>query len=329
MASRSKRIKGGTGFDLGVLLGQQREPFAIHIDCIQADVDEHFGTVAQFQANRMERTFHNHGNGRVCRGDDSIARRFDSDAVAHHLLREGIVRYFADVDEVAGDKGFQLHGTVVFIDGSDGFSSRSCRRFCRSFFRFRNRAFYGCRHFPFHEGVEVAADIGHGQADDDLDGVTVLDQAEGTGIGELAGRSDLIRVVDRDAQAGCAVGDFADVIRTAEAIEEDLGLQGIGTAGNAFLFHFFLGFVFRFGEQFVFAAIIGTARRGQIEVKDEEAEDDEVNGRKAEANGNLQNVGPGMIAEQGNPVLDEAIDEAAAEVARQADEIERRRQGSR
>ena len=175
----------------------------------------------------------------------------------------------------------------------------------------------------------MAADIGHGQADDDLDGVAVLDQAKGTGIGELAGRSDLIRVVDRDAQAGCAVGDFADVIRTAEAIEEDLGFQGIGTAGNAFLFHFFLGFVFRFGEQFVFAAIIGTARRGQIEVKDEEAEDDEVNGRKAEANGNLQNVGPGMIAEQGDPVLDEAVDEAAAEVARQADEIERRRQGSR
>lgn len=80
----------------------------------------------------------------------------------------------------------------------------------------------------------MAADIGHGQADDDLDGVAVLDQAEGTGIGELAGRSDLIRVVDRNAQAGCAVGDFADIVRTAEAIEEDLGFQGIGTAGNAF-----------------------------------------------------------------------------------------------
>ena len=36
-----------------------------------------------------------------------------------------------------------------------------------------------------------------------------------------------------------------------------------------------------------------------------------------------------MIAEQGDPVLDEAVDEATAEVARQADEIERRRQGSR
>ena len=71
----------------------------------------------------------------------------------------------------------------------------------------------------------MAADIGHGQADDDLDGVAVLDQAEGTGIGELAGRSDLIRVVDRDAQAGCAVGDFADIVRTAETIEEDLAFR--------------------------------------------------------------------------------------------------------
>ena len=71
----------------------------------------------------------------------------------------------------------------------------------------------------------MAADIGDGQADDDLDGMTVLDQTEGTGIGELAGRSDLIRIVDRDAQAGCAVSDFADVVRAAEAVEEDLGFQ--------------------------------------------------------------------------------------------------------
>ena len=133
----------------------------------------------------------------------------------------------------------------------------------------------------------MAADIGDGQADDDLDGMTVLDQTEGTGIGELAGRSDFIRVVDRDAQTGRTVSDFTDVIRTAEAVEEDLGFQGIGAAGNAFLFHFFLGFIFRFGEQFIFAAIVGTARRRQIEVKDEEAEDDEVNSRESEADGNL------------------------------------------
>ena len=133
----------------------------------------------------------------------------------------------------------------------------------------------------------MAADIGDGQADDDLDGMAILDQAEGTGIGKLTGRSDLIRIVDGDAQAGCAVSDFADVIRTAEAVEEDLGFQGIGAAGNAFLFHFFLGFIFRFGEQFIFAAIVGTARRRQIEVKDEEAEDDEVNSRESEADGNL------------------------------------------
>lgn len=133
----------------------------------------------------------------------------------------------------------------------------------------------------------MAADIGDGQADDDLDGMTVLDQTEGTGIGELAGRSDFIRVVDRDAQAGRTVSDFTDVVRAAEAVEEDLRFQGIGAADNAFLFHFFLGFIFRFGEQFIFAAIVGTARRRQIEVKDEEAEDDEVNSRESEADGNL------------------------------------------
>ena len=235
----------------------------------------------------MERAFHDHRNGRISRCNDGVARRFDSHAVTHHLLGEGIVRHFADIDEVAGNEGFQLHGTVVFIDGNDGFSSRSSRFFCRGFFRFRNCTFCDCRHFPFHEGIEVAADIGDGQADDDLDGMTVLDQTEGTGIGELAGRSDFIRVVDRDAQAGRTVSDFADVVRAAEAVEEDLRFQGIGAAGNAFLFHFFLGFIFRFGEQFIFAAIVGTARRRQIEVKDEEAEDDEVNSRESEADGNL------------------------------------------
>lgn len=93
-------------------------------------MDEDFGAVAQFQTNSVERAFHDHRNGRISRCNDGVARRFDSDAVTHHLLGEGIVRHFADIDEVAGNEGFQLHGTVVFINRNNGFSRPSRRRFC-------------------------------------------------------------------------------------------------------------------------------------------------------------------------------------------------------
>ena len=175
----------------------------------------------------------------------------------------------------------------------------------------------------------MAADVGYRQADDDLDGTAVFHQAKGTGIGKLARSRDFIRIVDRDPQASCTVGDFLDVVGTAEAVEEDLRFQGISTAGNTLLFHFFLGLVFGLGKQFIVFTVISASRRLKVEVQDEEAEHDEINEGKAEADGNLHDIRPGVEAEQGNPVLDDAVNEAAAEVARQADKVENGRQSRR
>lgn len=128
----------------------------------------------------------------------------------------------------------------------------------------------------------MAADVGYRQADDDLDGTAVFHQAKGTGIGKLARSRDFIRIVDRDPQASCTVGDFLDVVGTAEAVEEDLRFQGISTAGNTLLFHFFLGLVFGLGKQFIVFTVISASRRLKVEVQDEEAEHDEINEGKAE-----------------------------------------------
>ena len=294
-----------------VLLDKAREAFALEVDRVEADVDQELGAVVEAQADGMVAFRHDHRDFRVGRRDDRVRRRLDGDAVAHHFLREHLIGDFAHVDELAADAGFDAHSKRLVGRRGSGRCS-GCRLFGE------------CGDVAFQQRVEVAAHLRDVHADDDLDGVAVLDEAVRAGFRELARRADLVGVCDRDAEARRAVRDFFDVRRAAEAVEVDARLDGELVAGEAHLFHFFLRLVLGFGEQFVLDVIGRAARRRVVVLQDEETEHEEVNEEERDADDDLHDVRAGMILEQGDPVLHEAVDEAAAEVAGQAKGIERR-----
>ena len=180
-----------------------------------------------------------------------------------------------------------------------------------------------------HERLEALADLRDGETDDDLECVTVAHQTVCACIRKGNRRSDELGIVDRDAQTRCAVRHVLDVCRTAETVEEgtclDIALiklhAGSGCRSTRCTRLFCL--VVRLGKELVLYAVVRASGRLVVLEQDDPAEDKEVNRGEAQTNGDLHEVCCIVIREERNPVLHEAVDQTAAEVAREPDCIER------
>ena len=167
--------------------------------------------------------------------------------------------------------------------------------------------------------------------------MSVSDEAVCARAREDGDRLHEVGICDRHAQARRAVRDVLDVRGAAEAFEEDfrlqvaliklhIGCRGCGVrASRAGL----LRLVVRLREELVLDIVVRPARRLVILEADDSTEDEEVDGGEAQADADLRDVRHVMVGKERNPVLHEAVDEAAAEVARKPDGVERRRERRR
>ena len=184
--------------------------------------------------------------------------------------------------------------------------------------------------------LEALAYLRHGEADDDLERMSVTHEAVCARTGEDGDRLHEVGIFYRHAQARRAVRDVLDVRRAAESFEEDLRLHvalvelhiGCGACSGARSICL-LRLVVGFREELVLDIVVRPARRLVILEADDSAEDEEVDGGEAQTDADLREVRRIVVGEKRNPVLHEAVDETAAEVARKPDGVERRRERRR
>ena len=284
----------------------QVKSLALELYRVHTDVDEHLCTVAHAQTHCVAAALHDHRHLGVCRRNDDAFRRLNGNPVAHHLLREHFVLDFAHVDDMSRRDRVDRDGFL-----------RADRRLCR--------IRCGCG----EQCLEPLADLRHRESDNDLECVTVAHQAVCSCIRKGGNRRNALRVADRDAQTRCTVRYIDDVRRTAESFEEclclyvafiELHARGGGTVcGSARLFCL----VVRLCKELVLHRIICAARRLVVLVDDDPAEYKEVDGGEAQPDDDLRDVLRIVIWEERNPVLHKGVDQAAAEVPRQTEGIER------
>ena len=286
-------------------LDEEFKALAFEFYRVHTDVDEEFRAVVHPETDRMAAVLHDHRDLGIRRSNHNALGRLDRNAVAHHLLREHLVLDLAHIDDVTrcdcvdGDGFLRADGNLVRVGG-------------------RSR----------EECLETLADLWDGETDNDLECVPVADKTVCARLGECTRRSDKLGIVDRDAQTRCTVRHVLDVRRTAETVEEGTRLHialvelhaGSGSRSTCSTCLFCL--VVRFREEFVLHTVVRAAGCLIVLEQDDPAEHEEVDRGEAQPDTDLHKVGYIVIREKGNPVLNEAVNQTAAEVARETDRVE-------
>ena len=148
-------------------------------------------------------------------------------------------------------------------------------------------------------------------------------------------RGNALGVADRDAQTRCTVRHVDDVRRAAEPFEECLCLyialielharrSGTVRSGTCLFC-----LVVRLRKELILHRIIRASRRLVVLVDDDPAEHKEVDDGEAQSDDDLRDVLRIVIREERDPVLHEAVNQTAAEVPRESERVEGRRQRCR
>ena len=142
-------------------------------------------------------------------------------------------------------------------------------------------------------------------------------------------------VADRDAQTRCTVRHVDDVRRAAEPFEECLCLYialielHARRSGTVRCSTRLFCLVVRLRKELILHRIIRASRRLVVLQQNNPAEDKEVDGGEAQSDDDLRDVLRIVIREERDPVLHEAVNQTAAEVPRESERVEGRRQRCR
>ena len=148
-------------------------------------------------------------------------------------------------------------------------------------------------------------------------------------------RGNALGVADRDAQTRCTVRHVDDVRRATKSFEECLCLYialielHARRSGTVRCSTRLFCLVVRLRKELILHRIIRASRRLVVLVDDDPAEDKEVDDGEAQSDDDLRDVLRIVIREERDPVLHEAVDQATAEVPRESEGVEGRRQRCR
>ena len=242
----------------------RREAFAVQLHGIDTDVDKKLQSVRSADAVCVQRLC-NHGDGAV-RGLIDFSVGYDHrHAVSQRFGSKYLIRYFADRHGFSVCHRLDLvHRQVcricclfrrrlcLLLIGRIAQIRYVCGRICQNVFKFLTDARYV-------------------HADDDLHGLAVFGDAVSADAFEIRILFYRSRILDIDAQTGCAVGHVHDVVSAAQAFQDQRCQHGL-------FVHLLAAGLFcaelRFGIEFGLVGILAS-RRLEIKFHDQETEDHE------------------------------------------------------